>query len=391
MATGLSLPRMAAPAARGVSQTRACLSDARLAMEGLRSDWTELASEASEPNCYAEHWFVAASLASLDPGMDVRLAEVRSGQTLIGIMPIIVDRGYARLPVRFAQNWCHHHLFLGTPLVRRGHELIFWSQLLDLLDRSGLGTSFLHLRGLGEMGPVHEGLVAACENQNRSCAVVHRERRAWLEAGGSAQNYYARAVRPKKRKELRRQAARLSEMGELAFRRLEAETEIRPWCTEFLELERRGWKGESGTALGCSAATSDFFRSAIQGAWDHGRLDFLRLDLGDRPIAMLVNFLAPPGSFSFKTCFDEEFARFSPGMLIQLENLKVIERGNIDWMDSCAVEGHPMIEGLWTGRRSIVRVTVSLKGTGRRMIHLACRGLEEGAARVRTFARGRSS
>jgi len=78
-------------------------------------------------------------------------------------------------------------------------------------------------------------------------------------------------------------------------------------------------------------------------------------------------------------------------MLIQLENLKVIERGNIDWMDSCAVEGHPMIEGLWTGRRSIVRVTVSLKGTGRRMVHLACRGLEEGAAMVRTFARGRSS
>ena len=35
----------------------------------------------------------------------------------------------------------------------------------------------------------------------------------------------------------------------------------------------------------------------LAGAWEAGRLQFLRLDLGERPIAMLVNFLAAPGAF----------------------------------------------------------------------------------------------
>ena len=48
-----------------------------------------------------------------------------------------------------------------------------------------------------------------------------------------------------------------------------------------------------------------------------------RLDLDGKPLAMLVNFLTAPGSFSFKTAFDEAFSRYSPGVLIQLDNLAI--------------------------------------------------------------------
>ena len=111
-----------------------------------------------------------------------------------------------------------------------------------------------------------------------------------------------------------------------------------------------------------------------------GRLDFLRLDLDGRAIAMLVNFLAPPGSFSFKIAFDEDFARFSPGVLIQLENLQILARGDIDWMDSCAAEHHPMIDSLWGERRSVVRVTVRLAGLRRGLTYYGCRALELASA-----------
>ena len=83
----------------------------------------------------------------------------------------------------------------------------------------------------------------------------------------------------------------------------------------------------------------------------------LRIDLDGRAMAMLVNFITPPGAFSFKIAFDEEYARFSPGVLVQIENLQLLGRGDIAWMDSCAAENHPMIDSLWGGRRSIVRVT----------------------------------
>jgi len=356
------------------------------AFHTLAEEWAGLAAEAAEPNCYAEPWFVAASLATMDPGREVRLAEVRCGSRLIGILPLAVEGRYGRSPVRTVQNWRHHHTFLGTPLVRAGAEEAFWSALLDMLDEAGWAPNFLHLHGLVEDGPVHRGLQAAAAARGRACAIVHREIRALLASDLDSRAYYEQTIRTKKRKEIRRLRSRLEELGAVQFRRLDDVAELGGWCDTFLAIERDGWKGRAGTALACDAATEAFFRSAIAGAWAAGRLDFLRLDLGERPIALLVNFVAPPGSFSFKTCFDETYARFSPGVLIQLENLAVLDRGDIGWMDSCAVEDHPMIDSLWSGRRRIVRVTVRLKGLRRTLAYAACRLLEIGSQSLRRLA-----
>jgi hypothetical protein len=49
-------------------------------------------------------------------------------------------------------------------------------------------------------------------------------------------------------------------------------------------------------------------------------------------------------------------------------------------MDSCAVEGHPMIDRLWMERRDIVQLTVPLAGAKRRIVHGLCRAAESGSA-----------
>jgi hypothetical protein len=99
-----------------------------------------------------------------------------------------------------------------------------------------------------------------------------------------------------------------------------------------------------------------------------GRIERLSIELGGKPIAMLVNLIAPPGCFSFKTAFDERFARFSPGVLLQLENLALLERGDVAWADSCAAQGHPMIDSLWRERRAIGRFSVAIGGRARRAV-----------------------
>ena len=360
------------------------VSDAAGAVAGLEREWDALAAAAAEPNAYAESWFAAASLPAFAAG-EVRLIEARRGRRLIGILPVTVEEDYGRTPFRYVQNWRHDHMFLGTPLIRTGEEAAFWTAVLDLLDGAGWAPNLLHVAALAEDGPVHRGLVAAAAASGRRCAVVHRTSRALLESGPAPDVFVERHIRPKKRKEIRRLRSRLAEQGPLAARRLDAAADLPDWCDSYLRLERSGWKGRSGTALTCDPAAEAFFRAAIAGAWHAGRLDFLRLDLGERPIAMLVNFLTPPGGFAFKTVFDEAFARFSPGVLIQLENLSLLDRGDIAWVDSCAVEGHSMIDSLWPGRRSIVRVTVQLRGLRRSAVYAACRALEIGARGARAL------
>ncbi len=91
------------------------------------------------------------------------------------------------------------------------------------------------------------------------------------------------------------------------------------------------------------------------------------LDLDERPLAMLINFRAPPGGFSFKTAFDEEYARFSPGVLLQQENLDLLDDPAIAWVDSCAAPGHPMIDSVWRERRALVWVNAALSSPADRL------------------------
>ena len=75
---------------------------------------------------------------------------------------------------------------------------------------------------------------------------------------------------------------------------------------------------------------------------------------------MLINFLSPPGGFSFKTAFDEDYARFSPGVLLQQANLDLLGDPAIAWVDSSAAPGHPMIDRVWRERRTLVWVNAAL-------------------------------
>jgi CelD/BcsL family acetyltransferase involved in cellulose biosynthesis len=354
---------------------RAVIRPAREAADVLAAEWEALAEQAAEPNAFAEHWFVAAALATVAPDRSIHLVEVRRGARLIGLLLVEVSRGYARLPVRIVRNWCHDQAFLGTPLVAAGEERAFWAAAVAAIDAADWAPGVLHLCRLAEGGPVQRGLAGA--------AIVHRRQRAFLTSELGSAAYYEQAVRPKKRKELRRLKNRLAELGLLETRLLDDRAELDAWCDAFLALEQAGWKGRVGTALAAAAADEHFFRAALAGAWDSGRLQFRRLDLDGRPIAMLVNFLTPPGGFSFKTAFDEDFAHYSPGVLIQLDNLDLLDDPAIAWMDSCAAQDHPMIDSLWTGRRSIVRATVRLTGARRTAIWALCRALERGSAALR--------
>lgn len=379
-------PAVAARAAVAVG----AIDPVRIIPEALASDWHDLAAVAAEPNAFAEPWFVAASLRHLAPD-GVHLLTVRSANRLLGVLPLSLEPSYGRIPVRHVENWRHHHLFLGTPLIRAGDENAFWTAALEALDASRWARGFLHLVGLVEDGPVHRSLNTVATQRGSAAAVVHREERAFLCSDLAPTAYYEATVRKKKRKEIARLRNRLDEVGVVRSSTLTPADDLGAWCDAYLALESAGWKGKEGSALACDPATQGFFRDALAGAAAAGRLELRRLDLDQRPVAMLVNFLASPGSFSFKTAFDEEFARFSPGVLIQLDNLAILNRSDIDWMDSCAAAGHPMIDSLWGERRTIVRVSVPLRGTVRRATFAATRLLEEAAASRRRRLAGRAA
>lgn len=354
-----------------------------LSQPTLIRQWTELAERSSEPNPFTEKWYLEAASKALAQDERVNILVVFSKGELVGIMPMHVVHEYARLPLVHLQNWLNHNAFLGTPLVAKGFERLFWRALFVELDRRPTGSLFLHLAGMAVEGAVARALEAECKATGRRFASFQREKRAFLERGLSPEAYLETTLRGKKRKELRRQQNRLAELGQLEFQRMDGRAGLDSWIDEFLALERRGWKGSNGSALDCDDKTRSLFRGALHGAADEGKLELLALRLDGRAIAMLVNFLTPPGAFSFKTAFDEDYARFSPGVLLQIHNLALLEREGIEWCDSCAVQDHPMIDSIWSGRRAIGRYSVAIGGPVRRAGFAILLAAEKAKGRLR--------
>ena len=341
------------------------LRDHRLELE-------DLAGDSLERNVFYEPILAEPAVRSFGAGKQLEFVLVyrsepgapgRAAQ-LCGFFPFERITRYRGLPVTALTSFKHLHCFLCTPLIRLNGASQTFAMALDWLVAQS-GATLVELGSIGAEGPVHQLLVQELQARRRPFWLRNWSTRAFFEpsADADAERYLHGAISGLALKEVRRKERRLREQGRLVWRELELTEDARPWLDAFLRLEASGWKGRGRSALACNALESEFFVSAATTAHDRGRLMLLGLFLDDRPLALKCNFLTGDGGFAFKIAFDEAYRAFSPGFLLEIENVRRLHRRtDIRWMDSCADAQHAMINRLWPGRRTMATV---LFGPGR--------------------------
>lgn len=355
------------------------------AAAALVEEWRALARDGAEANAFYEPSFLMPALDAFAHA-GVALAVIRDARgQLIGLAPVAPLKGYSRLPVRYMATWMHQHCFFAAPLVRRGAEQAFFTALFRLMDARG---AFFRLRHLDAEGPLYKAAIEAARADGRLVAPSARYARAKLKGSYRTEAQLENALSGKKRKELRRLRARLLEEGEIAFEKLADPALLSQWAEEFLALEASGWKGGAGTALASDEASSRFFRASVAAAFATDELHFARLTVGGRTIAMAVSFygrqMGADALFEFKIAFDEAYARYSPGVMLEIEIMRDLERRpNLLFIDSCAQAGHPMIERLWRDRRTIEALNVSRRDFVGKAIFRVLMALERASERRR--------
>ncbi|UYH55361.1 GNAT family N-acetyltransferase [Qipengyuania sp. SS22] len=335
---------------------------------GFAEQWRRLATNCATPNPFAEEWFLAHSLRHFDPDGSILLACHVSDGELVGLMPLMRDRDYHGQPLPHLANWVHANAFCGEPLVKEGYARPFWKNLLDWCDGHAGTSVFLHLTHIPTDGATYAALQDISAATGRKLSVVQSVERAALRSGPTPQEHLRTALDRKRRKELQRKRRRLEESGQFVFSRQTDEAGLDQWIDEFLALERAGWKGEQGSAMASSPATEALFRASLTEAAQLGKLERLAFHLDGRPVAMLTSFVSPPHAFGFKTAYDESLSKLSPGMLLQVENLAILECKRVTLSDSCAAPNHPMIGQIWPDRREIAMLTIPIGGRLRRGI-----------------------
>jgi CelD/BcsL family acetyltransferase involved in cellulose biosynthesis len=203
---------------------------------GRTAEWDRLAEDACEPNPFFESWYLLPALRAF-PDQRVRILCYEEEGRLRGLLPVHFRRRYYGWPIPHLSNWLHDNCFLGVPLVAKGSEVAFWQAMLGWADGHPRLSLFLHLQTITIGGPVHAALTGAVAADARKMELVLREQRALLQSELPARRYWEASVSAKKRKELRRQAKRLAELGELAFERSIGPEGLERWSEDFLALE----------------------------------------------------------------------------------------------------------------------------------------------------------
>ena len=331
-------------------------------------EWEELAAGAIEPNVFYEPWQMLPAVEafgkhshlihllvfSVDPGAP------SARPLLCAYFPLERVRRFRGMPVAALTLWKHMHCFLCTPLIRPGYAAQSLAALLEWARTDPRGAAIVQLQQVAGDGIFKRALVDILHERNRPAFISGTHDRALFVPREDADRYMLASMSTKSRKQVRRLTRRLAEAGSVEFAELDASGDLGAWVEDFLALEASGWKGRTASALACHESQRRFFTNMTREAFRRGRLMMLAMTLNGRPVAMKCNLLAGPAAFSFKIAFDETFERFSPGVLLEVENIRRLHAcAGLEWMDSCAVADHSMANRLWIDRRKIETIAVA--------------------------------
>jgi CelD/BcsL family acetyltransferase involved in cellulose biosynthesis len=160
-------------------------------------------------------------------------------------------------------------------------------------------------------------------------------------------------------KKLRQDWNRLSALGAVDIANDRSTESVRAAFEIFLLLEAKSWKGASGTALLSEEDDAAFARRLIGDLGRHGHASVSLLRLNGKPIAAQVLLRAGRTAYTWKTAFDADFSRFSPGALLVDKATDVLFADGIEQIESCSPEGSFMAQ-LWAGRRTTVDMLVDV-------------------------------
>jgi hypothetical protein len=345
-------------------------------LKSFSKEWQLLSRDAADQNIFYEPFMALPALEYLDPCKELNFilifhaAGPDVSKTLCALFPFEIKRTFHRLPVKYMSSWKYKHCFLCTPLIHKEHVEASIQCLIDWIKKSGQKT-FFEFRHVSAMSIFYKAFQSCLKTNPLPHLLTHRHQRAVLWNKTQHQDeYFFNILSRKRRKEYQRLENRLKDNGKLEYAVFHPQESLQKWLAEFLELEARGWKGLNKSSLNFREEERRFFTVSSEEAAQAQKLMVLSLRIDGKPIAMKWNFLSPPGSFSFKIAYDEQYHAYSPGVLLEFENIRqFFKMDHLDWMDSCALPNHPMIERLWLDRTQIMTFLITSNVRPHLLIH----------------------
>jgi hypothetical protein len=341
--------------------------------DGLEERFEELQDlswHAAEVNASYDPWALIPALRHFGDSAEVvtvlvcRVGRHRTNNTemrqLCGVFPMERRRPIRFIPALINEFWCYQDSVMCTPVLRENHTVPVVRALFDWLGRDPGGSVLLSMRRIRGDGPFADALAEVTYERGLATHVNHGLCRAVAVARDDPESYLRQAFSGRHLKEFRRKQRVLSQRGTLEWRSLARDDDVEAWLDMFVALEARGWKTAAGCAMALHADREANFRDVARRAFDADRLEIVGLFLDGQPLAMKCNLLSGRGAFAWKIAFNEDYSKFSPGMLLELHYLRMMHaEGRVDWMDFATYSDHEMSNRIALGRQRIITEVAS--------------------------------
>ena len=305
------------------------------AIDAIAEEWEALCEEGCNEPFLRPEWFRAFVK---NFGLDIELFTVRREGNLRAILPIAVISGtFHGIPVRklsaaYNLNTPRFDLIHGAdPGERAATISCLWNVI-----RSRGGWNLLEFR-LVKADSWLSDLIELSETEKHYTGVWKMDSAPFISLPCDdhiekfEQRYYKTPARKHLGSELNRRFKRLKELGEIEVK--VTNTFSPEMMKMYFELERKGWKGRGGTDAAKDPRVAQLHNDFSAAVAQKGALVAFELKLDGRTIAMFFTLRYGARSMYWKTSYDEEFRRYSPGNILFREYLRDCIREGITEVD----------------------------------------------------------
>lgn len=347
----------------------------------LERELEYLSNRAMEQNVFFTGSFLAPAMPRLD-NRSVQLMVMRDRDDRRNrmrlLLPFSVENPGFGIGAPIIRVWSNDFGPLGTPLVDSENALEILNDFIEGMADKSLKLPnvivFPDIRLDSTFATMMRGVALS---KNLPLMVTNKFERPMLDSDIDAPDYISNAISKHHVRELNRQRRRLADHGKLEFQIARQPNDVRIAMEEFLHLENLGWKGRKRTSLVADRHRAAFAREAINNLAELDRVRIHSLSVEGQVVASLIVFIMGGDAYTWKTTFDEEYAKYSPGKLLMQEVTEwQLDDFNIIKTDSCARSDHPIMSRFWSERCSMGTLVVGLSPNSDRDVRQVTKQLD---------------
>jgi CelD/BcsL family acetyltransferase involved in cellulose biosynthesis len=320
--------------------------------------WRDLAERAVEPNPFYEPGCLIPAAAHQSFGDEIELVVAEGGGRFYACLPVRRVSRWRSLPYKIVTSQVRRMTYLGTPLVDEEHGIEAVTAVLSALvdERRKGGSRVLVLQDMTE-GRVSALFRSAASDLKLPVVVFESFERGTL--GRHDPPAYEKAHSPKTLRNLNRKQRNLGkEIGGTAELVDRGNDPLA--IDEYIALEASGYKGEYGVAMATVPGEPEYFRDMCGRFAAEGRFHLLCLTSGTQTPAMIAWISAGDSLFQFKWSYDEQFSKYSPGLILHTEAMRYFEKTDARLLDTCTWGENEMVNRLYPDRRTIASYFIVL-------------------------------